>query len=388
MASRPVFLLSSLISSLLSNVDGHFLFAKLSEDEQEVKVFFSEPVAMKGDAIKYVGDRVSKLSMMGPATSDYNINNPMTIDLALDEEAGCMVGRLPANTKLDNVPYFVTGFLDYGEFGEGDGPKADLQYTFSAQISSTNPSDDFSHFVHYVAGTDAQSPYGLDDPASDPFAVALNNYGPPYRVVMRGVDASTPVHVCVYEADGSNNKVGCVRGTHNRTHHLTFDAEEFGVLDSCETYFALANTTVTDTATGKRKTLWSSTSITWNGPCRSKKNDFTPVPQWYETVHYNYGGGGSKGGCAKTAESTAKTATFVSGKVEVVEEDSLFSSVAGTVTMPLLFLGGFVLGMFAYHMMLTRCCQRNGANNLGTHAKIVVSGDEKTVDYDNDSEML
>ena len=38
-------------------------------------------------------------------------------------------------------------------------------------------------------------------------------------------------------------------------------------LNPCETYFALANTTGTDDATGKAKRLWSSTSVTWNGPC-------------------------------------------------------------------------------------------------------------------------
>jgi len=368
------------------SVQAHFLFAKLDDNEQGVKIFFSEPAAMEGKAIQYVGARVNKLTMIGPSFKSNG--DTQSIDLKMDtDDAGYLSGALPTDKKLENTPYFITGFLDYGDFGEGDEPKKDLQYTYSIQMSSTNPSDDFSHFFHYVAGTDAVSPYGDftdgdDSNTEDPFAIALNNYGPPYRVVMRGVCESTPVRVCVYEGNGSNREVGCVEGTHNRTHHLTFDAEVFGVLNSCETYYALGNTTETDEVTGKVKTLWSSTSIIWNGPCRTEGVEpRAPVPQWYESTHYNYGGGGGDHH-SSTTESTSLS-PITSKSVTTTDDESFFSSMDPSVTMSLLFTGGFLAGMFLYHIMMryVKCCQKQ--NNGGAHFN-VVSTDEKTVDYSDD----
>jgi|AntRauTorckE5430_2_1112549.scaffolds.fasta_scaffold08193_1 hypothetical protein len=365
-ANSSLLLSLSLVALLTPkcSVQAHFLFAKLDASEQGVKVYFSEPAAMEGKAIQYVGNRVNKLTMIGPSFKSNG--DTQSIDLKIDtDDAGYLSGALPTEKKLDNTPYFITGFLDYGDFGEGDGPKKDLQYTYSIQMSSTNPSDDFSHFFHYVAGTDAVSPYrdfftdGDDSNTEDPFAIALNNYGPPYRVVMRGVGESTPVRVCVYEGNGSNRKVGCVEGTHNRTHHLTFDAEVFGVLNPCETYYALGNTTEIDEVTGKVKTLWSSTSIIWNGPCRTEGVEpRAPVPQWYESTHF--------GDHHSSTTETTSTSPIMDP----------------SVTKSLLFTGGFLAGIFLYHIMMryAKCCQKQ---NNGAHFN-VVSTDEKTECYSDD----
>jgi len=191
--------------------------------------------------------------------------------------------------------------------------------------------------------------------------------------VMRGVCESTPVRVCVYEGNGSNREVGCVEGTHNRTHHLTFDAEAFGVLNPCETYYALGNTTETDEGTGKVKTLWSSTSITWNGPCSTEGVEpRTPVPQWYESTHYNPGGRDHSSTETSTVSTTSKSATT---------DESYFSSMGSSVTMALVFTGSFLSGMFIYHIMMryVRCCQQQNGAQFN-----VVSTDEKTVDYSDD----
>jgi len=380
---RSLFLSLTLLTCLTKkrSVQAHFLFTKLNDDEQGVKVFFSEPVAMEGQVIKYVADRLDHLTMIAPSFKSNGDTHTITLEL---DDAGFVKGDLPE--KLDNTPYFLTGFLDYGDFGEGDGPKVDLQYTFSSQISSTNPSDDWAHFFHYVAGTDAKSPYGEDNDndIGDPFAIALNNYGPPTRVVMRGVSADTPVHVCIYEGNGSNREVGCVEGTHNRTHHLTFDAEALGVLHPCETYFALANTTGTDEVTGKGKHLWASTSVTWNGPCNRKEGlapnkAHAPVPQWYEPTHFNFNRGG---GCAHSSSNSSSTSSSTS--VSTPSKSATDESVDSSVAMLLLFTGGFLAGMLVYHILMqyVRCCNSQFK---------VVSTDEKTVDYRDDassSEML
>jgi len=363
----------TLLTTLLTNkssVRAHFLFTELNDDEEGVKVFFSEPVAMEGDIIKYMAERINHLTMIAPSFKSNGITQ--TIPLKLDEAGGgFLTGELPS--PLENTPYLITGFLDYGDFGEDDSqPKVDLQYTFSSQISSTNPSDDWAHFFHYVAGTDETSPYGADTDG-DPFAIALNSYGPPTRVVVRGVSADTPVHVCIYEGNGSNREVGCVEGTHNRTHHLTFDAEELGVLHPCETYFALANTTGVDEVSGQGRSLWASTSVTWNGPCRGDGvAPKTPVPQWYEPVHFKRGGGGS-GGCVHSSTAATESAA---------DESSIFPylDTSSTLTVSLLSCtGGFLVGMLLYHILMryVTCCQK-----LNHHSQFkVVSTDEKTVDY-------
>ena len=385
-SSSSLLLSLSLVTLLMPkcSVQAHFLFAKLDDNERGVKVFFSEPVAMEGKGIQYVGARVNKLTMIGPSFKSNGDTQSIVLKMDSDDD-GYLSGDLPTTEKkLDNTPYFITGFLDYGDFGEGDEPKKDLQYTYSIQMSSTNPSDDFSHFFHYVAGTDAVSPYGDftdgdDNIKEDPFAIALNNYGPPYRVVMRGVCESTPVRVCVYEGNGSNREVGCVEGTHNRTHHLTFDAEVFGVLNPCETYYALGNTTEIDEVTGKVKNLWSSTSIIWNGPCRTEGVEpRAPVPQWYEATHYNHGGGGDH----HSSTIEISTSPIMSKSATTTDNESVFSSMDPSVTMSLLFTGGFLAGMFLYHIMMryAKCCQKQ---NNGAHFK-VVSTDEKTVEYRDD----
>ena len=107
--------------------------------------------------------------------------------------------------------------------------------------------------------------YGADTDG-DPFAIAPYKYSPPTRVVVRGVTTDPRVQ------------------GNNRTHHLTFDAEELGVLNPCETYYALANNTGADDVSGKGRSLWALTSGTWNGPCREDgMAPKTLVPQWYET---------------------------------------------------------------------------------------------------------
>lgn len=349
-----VFLLSMFLSLLTKRcVQAHFIFAELIEDD--VRVFFSEPVAMEGDGIKYLGGRVSQLAMIGPTS---NRKDPAVINLRDDGVSGYLSGSVPET--IDNTPYFLTGFLDYGDFGEGDGPKADLQYTFSTQISSTSPSDDWSHFFHGVSGTDGESPFGDHN---DPFVIAMKNYGPPYRVVMRGISATTLVRVCIYEGNGSNREVECVEGTHNRTHHLTFDPDAFGVLNPCETYFALGNTTVTDEVTGKMKNMWSSTSITWNGPCIADRSR-TPVPQWYETSHYNYG----------CAHSTTEVATSTE-----TPRSSLISSPNNFVTVSLAFASGLLVGIAAYRIAIWSQKQKSG----GAHIKIDTA-DEVTACYSDD----
>jgi len=327
-----------------------------------VKVFFSEPVAMEGSGINYVADRVDQLTMIAPSFKSNGSTQSISLELD-DAGGGFIAGQLPE--KLDNTPYFITGFLDYGDFGEADGPKSDLQYTFSSQISSTNPSDDWAHFFHYVAGTDDKSPYG--DHNGDPFAIALKNYGPPTRVVVRGVSHDTPVHVCIYEGNGSNRQVACVDGTHNRTHHLTFDADALGVLHPCQTYFALANTTYTDQLTGKGKSLWASTSVTWNGPCNN--DGLAPkaqVPQWYEPTHFN-----RADGCAHS-----DTATESAKDQSKIHFPDLHTN---SFTISILFTAGFLVGMLVYHILMryATCCQQ-----MNHHSQFkVVSTDEKTVDY-------
>lgn len=388
---RSSFLLPFLLLAESGLVQAHFLFAKLDDNEEEVRVFFSEPVAMEGNAIQYLGGRVAQLSMIGPSSSSSAQNT--VIELTEGGEAGeYLTGRLPS-VPLDNTPYIITGFLDYGEFGEGDEPKKDLQYTFSTQLSSTNPSDDFGHFFHSVVGTDPRSPLFGDATTTDndPFTIALNNYGPPYRVVMRGVSPTTPVRVCLYEGNGSNRRVGCVEGIHNRTHHLTFDSlasSDDGtttgeVLRPCETYFALANTTVTDEVTGRvLKTLWSSTSIIWNGPCSSSSSSThaarprTPVPQWYEPFTFNF-----RRSCDDKTSSSSSTASY-----SRAETTGAFSSITNneSTKMTLVFAIGVLVGMLKYHMMivLLRCYRKRKSG--GVHSKID-SAEDATVSYSDDT---
>lgn len=200
----------------------------------------------------------------------------------------------------------------------------------------------------------------------------MNNYGPPYRVVMRGVSATTPVRVCVYEGSNeSNKKVGCVEGTHNRTHHLTFDPVEFGVLRPCETYFALGNTTVAadedyeeSPTPGKMKTLWSSTSITWNGPCSSAKSR-APVPQWYKPFPSRFGGGCPKSETAGAAGMTTVKASESKVDATVSSSSPEDSSMSSSVMIPLFFTIGFFGGMFAYHIFL-----RSKQRSVATHSKV------------------
>eukprot|EP00585_Thalassiosira_rotula_P013594 CAMPEP_0196131646 /NCGR_PEP_ID=MMETSP0910-20130528/1558_1 /TAXON_ID=49265 /ORGANISM="Thalassiosira rotula, Strain GSO102" /LENGTH=550 /DNA_ID=CAMNT_0041391129 /DNA_START=183 /DNA_END=1835 /DNA_ORIENTATION=- len=163
-------------------------------------------------------------------------------------------------------PLLVTGYLDFGDWGEGDAPKKDLQYTFSAQAFSTNPSDDWKNFFHNFRDMEG---YTDAFPAAQPFAIALRNYGPPYEVVARGVSDSTVIDVCLYEGNGSNRKVGCATGTTEGKNHIMIDSidDDDERLNPCETYFALANATGIEEGTGKAQSLWSSTSVVWNGPC-------------------------------------------------------------------------------------------------------------------------
>ena len=198
-----------------------------------------------------MGGRVQQLSVIGPDSG------PLTLDLS--DGAGYLSASLPNA----NGPRLITGFLDFGDFGEDDAPKKDLQYTFSAQTFSTNPFDDWIIFFHnfkdMVSYTEAFPEY-------QPFAIALRNYGPPYEVVVRGVSENTVVDVCLYEGNGSNRKIGCGKGNTEGTNQLMIDSIS-EILNPCETYFALANTTGVDFETGEAQTLWSSTSVTWNGPC-------------------------------------------------------------------------------------------------------------------------
>jgi len=162
-------------------------------------------------------------------------------------------------------PLLVTGYLDFGDWGEGDAPKKDLQYTFSAQTFSTNPSNDWKNFFHNFRDMEG---YTDAFPNAQPFAIALRNYGPPYEVVARGVSDSTVIDVCLYEGNGSNRKVGCASGTTEGKNHIMIDSidDDNERLNPCETYFALANTTGIEEG-GKAQSLWSSTSVVWNGPC-------------------------------------------------------------------------------------------------------------------------
>lgn len=352
--SLSLSLLLSLSLSLSSSVvDAHFLFVRVDEEEREVRVFFSEPVAMEGKAITYVSDRVNRLTLIGPEgrRSDVDLFEP-------DDEEGYLWGRLP--DELDNTPYLVTGFLDYGSFGEGDGPKSDLQYTYSAQLSSTNPSDDFSHFLHSTVGTDTASPFAVD--GVDPFAVGLKSFGPPYRAVVRGVGPSTLVRVCLYDGNGSNERLGCVEGVHNRTHHLTFDADDIGVLRPCGTYFAVANTTT------PQRNAWSSTSVAWNGPCSpAASRRRRPVEQWYESFRFG-GRGGST--AATTTSKTTPSAT------------SLWTAASAV------FVSGVATGALASHFATRRRRRRSrSTGGGGDHSKIVESpadDDATTAPYSDD----
>lgn len=317
-----------------SSAPARFLFIRIDNDNEQVEVFFSEPVSHKKSSIEDIKERVNLLKMVGPDNEE-----PLVINLEKAEELGVIYGTLPKD--LENTPYFLTGFLDYGEFGYDNALVTDLQYTFSVQISSTNPSDDFSHFFHGVVGTDAKSLYIRDN--VDPFMIALKNYGPPYHVVIRGVLASTPVRVCIYKSD-SVQIIGCVEGIHDSTHRLTFDSEVLGVLKSCRTYYALGNTTIMDGESGRTKNLWSSTSVVWNGPCRNSRSR-TPVPQWYKPSNFDVE-------CSHS--STGKNALGL--------------------LVPSIFLSGFLGGMTFLHLVMRRRRGRN-ENGMFTHHKFDSTND-------------
>lgn len=172
-----------------------------------------------------------------------------------------MGGLLPSSEDgLHQQPAFLTGFLDYGDFHGSD-----LQYTFSAQLSSTNPPDDWKNFFHPFAWLDGD---GKEE--STRFMISLRNYGPPYEVVVNGVSVTTPISVCLYEYE-TNNKLGCVQGTTKEAGHILIDSIS-ETLKPCNTYFALANATL-PADEGKSKRLWSSTSVTWNGPCSEQSSN-------------------------------------------------------------------------------------------------------------------
>jgi len=182
-----------------------------------------------------------------------------------------------------------------------------------------------------------------------------------------------------------------VEGTHNRTHHLTFDPDEFGVLRPCETYFALANTTVPvnedyeeSAIPGKMKSLWSSTSITWNGPCSAVKPR-AAVSQWYKPSTFHFGGG-----CAKSESARAGITVQA---LAATEEDSSSSSTQDSSTsssfkMPLIFTAGFLGGMFAYHMMMW---SKNRSSDVA-HSKIIDSATHENGGYsdniDSETEII
>jgi len=322
------------------------------------------------------GGRVTQLGMIGPRNNVHNDEVEPThpvIDL-VDEGNGYLSGTLPPPDAMENTPYFISGFLDYGDFGEGDGPKKDLQYTFSAQLSSTNPNDDFTYFLHPVVGTNANSSLLNHPVESDPFTIALKNFGPPYRVVLRGVSKTTPVSVCLYE-EFENRKIGCTEGSHNGAHHLTIESiAETEVFHPCQTYFALANATVTDEGSGKVKSLWSSTSVAWNGPCDAN-NGFrrNPVSTWYTKRPFR-GAPPTKSTMAE--ESAAATNTFTS---------PLRSSASGHVTLVLIFVGGLLVGICVSHMMMKAKSSYGSKNN--DHSKII-SSDDDTVGYSDDTGLV
>eukprot|EP00578_Thalassiosira_sp_NH16_P015032 CAMPEP_0181110316 /NCGR_PEP_ID=MMETSP1071-20121207/18654_1 /TAXON_ID=35127 /ORGANISM="Thalassiosira sp., Strain NH16" /LENGTH=115 /DNA_ID=CAMNT_0023194089 /DNA_START=116 /DNA_END=459 /DNA_ORIENTATION=+ len=63
-------------------VQAHFIFAKVvdtvnndsnkDDQQKEVRVYFSEPVAMEGKGVSYLGGRVTQLGMIGPRNNVHN----------------------------------------------------------------------------------------------------------------------------------------------------------------------------------------------------------------------------------------------------------------------------------------------------------------------------
>lgn len=242
-------------------------------------------------------------------------------------------------------PLLVTGYLDFGDWGEGDAPKKDLQYTFSAQTFSTNPSDDWKNFFHNFRDMEG---YTDAFPTAQPFAIALRNYGPPYEVVARGVSDTTVIDVCLYEGNGSNRKVGCASGTTEGKNHIMIDSinDDNERLNPCETYFALANATGIEEGTGKAQSLWSSTSVVWNGPCGPTTSN-SRYPQAQAAA--------SLAGQASTTKGTYTISPIISSGITVL------------VCMTLLFV---------FHLTRGKKSDEN-QTEAGEHSKLHPADDDK-----------
>jgi len=252
-------------------IEGHFFWAETDEDADSVAVTFSESAGVPDKVIAMMEGRVTSVTFK-------SISKAAEIALELNEEKTVLEGDLP-HDYIDDGPVLVSGYLDFGPFMTF----ADLEYSFEAQVYRSK--DDFDSFFRPLLKK------------ADTPSIALRNCGGKkdgksmsYQFGVGGFPEG-PLDVCLYRKGGQ--KIGC--GEWNKQQleeELVINgvsAESFSSgrkliqdrnpipvdepppsedTEASYVLYAMANTTITDEASGNTSIAFASTSVYFKGPCK------------------------------------------------------------------------------------------------------------------------
>ena len=110
------------------------VFSKLKPEGNEIDLYFTEPVDLEGSMASFIADKPVNINRVTPTSR--------TKSLDLDRSnAAYLSASIDPPLEGYTQPVLIAGYLDYGEFGFGQGPKRHLTYTFNAQvrIASADP---------------------------------------------------------------------------------------------------------------------------------------------------------------------------------------------------------------------------------------------------------
>lgn len=103
------------------------VFSKLKPDGNEIYLYFTEPVDLEGSMASFIADKQININRVTPAAR----TEAFTIDRSNTAYLSASIDPPPEGRS---EPVLIAGYLDYGEFGFGEGPKRHLTYTFNAQV--------------------------------------------------------------------------------------------------------------------------------------------------------------------------------------------------------------------------------------------------------------
>jgi len=246
-------------------VDAHFLLADLEDETSSIRVIFAEPGA--DSKASFLGGRFSKMTQITQNLDRNYIN--------LEEVEKNDEDYFKGSFKSD-APTYVTGFLDFGPFGEGKENPPDLQYTVSAQLFSSNVNgteqndDTNAEFENFFHALNDRKFFEGDVRMEGDFRIIMSNRGQmvkekqSYKVTAFLADSyqeKVSVRVCLYHAT-SGEKLDCEVAPFSSSsiNSTSLYLHPPQALEECTGYYALANTTLTN-ATDDEISFWSSTYI-------------------------------------------------------------------------------------------------------------------------------